>query len=283
LEPRETTERTEGVAGNLEKRRSERLRWDRVAERMPDLSPATSTGYYRRCEVALLRRALDSFAGKRVLKLDLWNEAFNTRILHWIEGQGAEAFGLDVSGVIAARAARNAGAAGRRLHLLQADIRRIPFPGETFDFVYTMGTIEHIEEYRDTLREIRRVLKPGGRAVIGVPHRWNVFLRPLLVAFLEALGKYPYCPEKSFGYGELKRDVEESGLTVLAREGLLLLPGVLRLLDLYLNLNGNPLGRLVPPLLFPFEYLETNRPALRRFGYLTAVLAEKPSGPAVKG
>jgi len=265
-----------------EMRRDERRRWDRLAERMPDLSPAASTGYYRRSEIALLRRAMGSFAGKRVLKLDLWNDAFNTRILHWMEDQGAEVYGLDVSGVIAGRSARNARREGRRLHLLQADIREIPFPAECFDFVYTMGTIEHIEEYRDSIREIHRVLKPGGRAVIGVPHRWNIFLRPVLVAFLEAIGRYPYCPEKSFGYGELKRDVEGCGLRVEAREGLLLLPGILRLLDLYLCLNGNTLRRLVPPLLAPFEYLETSWPVLRRFGYLTAVLAEKPSGLSVK-
>jgi len=243
---------------------------------MPDLYPAASTAYYRRCEIALLQRSVGTFAGKRVLKLDLWNEAFNTRILPWMEDQGAEVFGLDISGVIVTRAARNAGEERRRPHLLQADIRRIPFPGETFDFVYTMGTIEHIGEYRESLREIRRVLKPGGRAVIGVPHKWNLFLRPLLVALLEVLGKYPYAPEKSFSYGELQRDVERCGLRVVAREGLLVLPGVLRLLDLYLHLHGNPLSRLVPPLLLPFEHLETRWPRTRRFGYLTVAVAAKP-------
>jgi SAM-dependent methyltransferase len=271
---------TESAEGR-ENRRAERLHWDRLAERMPDLYPAASTAYYRRCEIALLRRAAGTFAGKRVLKLDLWNEAFNTRILPWIEDQGAEVFGLDISGVIVSRAARNTREKGRRPRLLQADIRRIPFPEKTFDFVYTMGTIEHIVEYGESLREIRRVLKPGGRAVIGVPHKWNLFLRPLLVALLESLGKYPYSPEKSFSYGELRRDAEECGLRVVAREGLLVLPGVLRLLDLYLHLHGKPPARLVP-LLRSFEYLETRWPWTRRFGYLTAVVAEKPSRLSVE-
>ena len=47
-------------------------------------------------EIALLSRCLGDLAGRRVLKLDLWNEAFNTRILHWMAAQGAETYGLDV-------------------------------------------------------------------------------------------------------------------------------------------------------------------------------------------
>ena len=49
-----------------------------------------------------------------------------------------------------------------------------------------MGTIEHFDESDAAVREMWRVLKPGGRAVVGVPNRLDPFLRPLLVAAMSA-------------------------------------------------------------------------------------------------
>src|SRR5215213_5618102 len=189
-------------------REQQRRDWDRIAASVSDFHAAPSTQYYRRCEMALLERSVGSLRGKRVLKLDLWNEAFNTRILDWVRSQGAEVVGLDLSRVVAFRARKNAVKNGHAPALLRADIRELPFPEGSFDVVYTMGTIEHIDEYKDALREIHRVLRPGGRAIIGVPHKWDLFLRPLMVWVLDAFGKYLYSPEKSFSAGELRRDVE---------------------------------------------------------------------------
>ena len=64
--------------------------WDRIAASVRDFHAAPSTQYYRRCEIALLERSVGSLRGKRVLKLDLWNEAFNTRIQGRMRSQGAE-------------------------------------------------------------------------------------------------------------------------------------------------------------------------------------------------
>ena len=47
-----------------------------------------------------------------------------------------------------------------------------------------MGTVEHFADTEGALRELFRVLLPGGRAIIGVPNRWDPFLRPLLVVLL---------------------------------------------------------------------------------------------------
>src|ERR1043166_5979629 len=148
-----------------ELRERQRRDWDRIAASVHDFHAAPSTQYYRRCEMALLERPVGSLRGKRVLKLDLWNEAFNTRILDWMREQGAEVVGLDLSRVVAFQARRNARSNGHAPALLRADIRELPFAAGSFDVVYTMGTIEHIDEYREAIREVHRVLKPGGRAV----------------------------------------------------------------------------------------------------------------------
>ena len=269
------------VASHRQRQRSD---WDRIAASVGDLTGAPSTGYYRRCEIALLRRCLGDLAGKRVLKLDLWNEAFNTRILHWMAEQGAEVYGLDLSNVVAHQARRNRGEIERPLHLMRADIRDLPFADGSFDAVYTMGTIEHIDEYVRAIDEVRRVLKPGGRAIIGVPHKWNLFLRPLLVWALDLFGKYAYAPEKSFGAGELRRDIESTGLEVGERTGILSIPGLLRIADVFCWTRGIGLWRLSPVALWPFELLETRFRWPGRFGYLMAMVATRPAdGAAAPG
>lgn len=253
----------------------QRERWDGAARTMPDIFHTPSTQYYRRREIALLQRSFGPLKGKRVLKLDLWNEAVNTRILHWMKSQGAEAFGLDFSQVVTSRALQNSGETEGPLHLVQSDIRNIPFESNSFDFVYTMGTIEHIDEYQDAVDEVHRVLRVGGKTIIGVPHKWNIFLRPLLVKALDLFGKYPYSPEKSFSYGELRRVVEKCGLRVRHRTGIMAFPGILRMAELFLYKRKIPLYRLARPLLWPFDRLESRWEWPGLFGYLIALVAEK--------
>lgn len=255
--------------------RKVRDRWDALGRSMPDLFPASSTQYYRRCEMALIRRSVGSLQRKKVLKLDLWNEAVNTRILQWMRSQGAEAFGMDISHVTTSRALRAFQQAGGPAYLVQADIRHIPFESDAFDFVYTMGTIEHIDRYQEAVQEVWRVLKVGGKAIIGVPHKWNIFLRPLLVRALDLFDKYPYSPEKSFSAGELRRVVEHSGLRVLRRTGILTIPGIIRMADLFFYRRNIPLHRLTPFFVWPFEYLETRWEWPGVLGYLIALVAEK--------
>lgn len=264
------------VAGATSLRARQRLAWERVAAQVGDLRGAPSTEYYRRCEIALIGRCLGDLAGKRVLKLDLWNEAFNTRILHWMCDQGAEVYGLDLSRVVAHRARRNTRLAGQPVRLAGADIRELPFPADSFDAVYTMGTIEHIDEYGQAIAEVRRVLRPGGKTIIGVPHKWNVFLRPALVWLLERFGKYAYAPEKSFSGPELRRAIEQTGLVVGERTGILAIPGILRMADLFCYTRGISLYRLSPLLLWAFQRLETRYRWPGAFGYLLAMVAEKP-------
>jgi SAM-dependent methyltransferase len=260
---------------NFDQVKRQRQQWDDLARTMPDILPAASTQYYRQREIALIQHHFGSLRGKKILKLDLWNEAVNTRILNWMDDQGADTYGLDISHITASRARHNSLSTNGRLRILQSDIRFLPFANNSFDFVYTMGTIEHVEEYEIVLQEIRRVLKIRGRTIIGVPHKWDIFLRPLLVKVLDLLGKYLYAPEKSMGASELKRIVERSDLRVRCRTGLLLMPGFVRLADLYFYTRGIPLHKFIPLLLWPFEQLERRWEWTRKLGYLLVVVADK--------
>jgi ubiquinone/menaquinone biosynthesis C-methylase UbiE len=62
--------------------------------------------------------------------------------------------------------------------VLQMDAERMSFPDASFDFVWSWGVIHHSADTSAVLREIARVLRPGGRAVTMVYHRnfWNYYV-----------------------------------------------------------------------------------------------------------
>jgi SAM-dependent methyltransferase len=58
----------------------------------------------------------------------------------------------------------------RALRMLAADLRRLPFPDESFDYICSNGAVEHdIEGPEAALRELHRVLRASGRLMCSVP------------------------------------------------------------------------------------------------------------------
>lgn len=251
--------------------------WADVGENFPDLAGAASTRYYARNERRLFAEHFPPLAGLRVLKTDLWDEARNTRILVWAAARGARAFGVDISPPVVAQA--RAAFDRDPLHAAVADVRDLPFGDESFDAVYSMGTIEHFHDSERALAEMVRVLRPGGRAIIGVPNRHDPFLRPLLAAALQALGLYSYGYEKSYSRRALRAMLERAGLAVTAETAILFIPGWLRMLDLACHAWCRPLAALTGALVRPFAFLDRHLPAVRRHGYLLATVAVKPGEP----
>ncbi len=49
----------------------------------------------------------------------------------------------------------------------QGDARDLPFPAATFDAAFLVATLGEIPDRDQALRELHRVLKPGGRLVVG--------------------------------------------------------------------------------------------------------------------
>ena len=162
--------------------------WHDVGQDFPILTGAPSTTFYLENEQRLLTETLGPLAGLTMLKTDLWDEAKNTRILQWAVDQGAKAFAIDISEPIARQARAAFGT--RVLRPAISDVRRLPFGDESFDAVYSMGTVEHFVETEASVAELARILKPGGRLILGVPNRHDPFLRPLMVTVLYSLGLY---------------------------------------------------------------------------------------------
>jgi 2-polyprenyl-3-methyl-5-hydroxy-6-metoxy-1,4-benzoquinol methylase len=51
------------------------------------------------------------------------------------------------------------------------DATRLPFADDSFDAITSMETIEHLEQYRDFLRECKRVLKKRGVLICSTPNK----------------------------------------------------------------------------------------------------------------
>ena len=52
---------------------------------------------------------------------------------------------------------------------VKMDIHHMPFAGNTFDAVLCNHVLEHVQDDIQAMREIKRVLKPGGWAILQIP------------------------------------------------------------------------------------------------------------------
>ena len=55
---------------------------------------------------------------------------------------------------------------------LKGSAYNIPFPDNFFDLVVCSEVLEHLHEYNDAVKEMHRVLKPGGKLYASVPASW---------------------------------------------------------------------------------------------------------------
>jgi SAM-dependent methyltransferase len=60
-------------------------------------------------------------------------------------------------------------------HALVAAAEYLPYPANTFDTILSHEVLEHVGDDREAVREMVRVLVPGGRIVIFLPNRWYPF------------------------------------------------------------------------------------------------------------
>ncbi|MGU3539181.1 class I SAM-dependent methyltransferase [Methylobacterium sp. A54F] len=100
-----------------------------------------------------------------------------------LEAEGYESYGIDLPGLTPRWTA--AGRRRDRFFLVDPDAFELPFVDGAIDFAFTFGAIEHVGTTdghadrrpdwhavrRQWLREIYRVLAPGGRMLIGGPNR----------------------------------------------------------------------------------------------------------------
>ena len=132
-----------------------------------------------------------------------------------------ELYGVDFSAEMLKLARKYSQKFGFSVTLVAADIRRLPFPDETFDWAIAVATYHHInnrEERLGSLRELWRVLRPGGEAFITVWNRWQPrfwFSRKEALIPWRTRDKILYRYYYLFTYPEIQRLVKEAGFEIL--------------------------------------------------------------------
>jgi ubiquinone/menaquinone biosynthesis C-methylase UbiE len=113
----------------------------------------------------------ERFAGQHVLEIGIGQ---GTDMMQFAQA-GAICHGVDITENHLKLTARNATLRGIEVDLREADATRLPFEDNSMDCVYSFGVLHHIPEISQVMREIHRVLKPGGKVMIALYHKWSAF------------------------------------------------------------------------------------------------------------
>lgn len=155
----EIERRKRGEKTNINTPEMQDLRWKSYGKSRKQLMPAMIEMYDYICDRVSGGRFLDVGAGEGEL---IWKLASNNKC--------DEYYGVDISQV---RIDWN----NEKLQTLKYDnvyfmfsyARDLIFGDNSFDFVATTATLEHVTHPKKAISEIMRVLKPGGKAFFGIP------------------------------------------------------------------------------------------------------------------
>jgi SAM-dependent methyltransferase len=84
---------------------------------------------------------------------------------------GADYTGIDLTEASIELARKRFELSGLQGEFRVADAEQLDFADGTFDLVYSHGVLHHTPDIEAAVREIHRVLKPGGRAIVMLYHR----------------------------------------------------------------------------------------------------------------
>lgn len=142
------------------------------------------------------RRAGDP-RGKRVLEI-----GFGSGLQAVVFAKaGAEMHGLEVNQVLHEIAEENTAAYGVTINLKTYDGVHIPYPDDSFDFIYSLSVLEHVSNLPALMKEAARVLRPGGRFYISFPNRFALKETHTGVWFVSYLPRFLARPVLKFATG----------------------------------------------------------------------------------
>jgi ubiquinone/menaquinone biosynthesis C-methylase UbiE len=118
-------------------------------------------------------REMASFAeaaGKRVLEIGC---GLGTDGAQFAQA-GAEYVGMDLSAASVTLASANLRLRNLPAGWLVSDAESLPFADNTFDLVYSNGVLHHTPDLPAAVAEVRRILRPNGRAIVMMYHKTSL-------------------------------------------------------------------------------------------------------------
>jgi 2-polyprenyl-3-methyl-5-hydroxy-6-metoxy-1,4-benzoquinol methylase len=120
---------------------------------------------------------LDALAGKRVLEIGC-GMGFHTETM---VRAGAQVTAIDLTDRAVEMTRRRLALRGLEADVRVADAEHMPFPDQSFDFVWSWGVIHHSARTGRIARHIARVLAPDGEARVMVYNRDGMAARMALL------------------------------------------------------------------------------------------------------
>jgi SAM-dependent methyltransferase len=114
-----------------------------------------------------LREILDAQPGERVLEVGPGTGYYTLDVAEWVKPEGQVDI-LDLQQEMLDHTMRRAGERGlANVTPTQSDATAMPYEDGTFDAAFLVTVLGEIPDQDAALRELTRVLKPGGRLVVG--------------------------------------------------------------------------------------------------------------------
>ena len=174
----------------------------------------------------LLTRWLPDREIESLLKTDLFDEAVSDGLSSLLNSLAKRVFYIDTSFEVHQRAKRR----HPNLQTIRTDVRCLPFSHGSFDGIISNSTLDHFKSHDEiliSLRELYRVLRPGGQLILTLDNLANpiVLLRNgLPFRLLYRLKIIPYYVGVTLGPYRLQHFLKEAGFKVLEVDAIMHCP-----------------------------------------------------------
>jgi 2-polyprenyl-3-methyl-5-hydroxy-6-metoxy-1,4-benzoquinol methylase len=166
-----------------------------------------------RLEQQLLFELAGSVTGKTLLDVGCGDGALASEFAR----NGAIVTGLDADPAMIAAARRRTEIEAAQLHLVEGQAERLAFNDAAFDLVLAVTVLCFVRDAGRAVVEMARVLKPGGRLVIGELGRWSLWAGYRRIRGW--LGHPTWCAARFRTASELSGLVSTAGLDVAEIRG----------------------------------------------------------------
>ncbi len=222
--------------------------------RASSLGTITETLEYR-----LLFRLIGDVRGLAVLDVGCGDGTLG--LACWQRG-AARVAGCDADLRMVARAAERAATAAARFDVVAARAEALPFGSDSFDAVSIVTVLAFVPEPHVAMREMVRVLRPGGHLVIGDLGRWSIWAARRRIRGW--LGSATWRAARFRSAGDLRALARGAGLHVEHVSGAIYFPPL------------TALARLMAPTDVAFGEITTAGAAF------IALVARKPDSPTAE-
>lgn len=172
--------------------------------------------------------------------------------------------------------------------IIQGDLQRLNYANDEWDYAMLNEVLEHVADEAKVLREIHRILKPGGLLFVFSPNRWfpfethgvslkitgrRTYLLPFVTYLPVKLGEHFYDSwAKNYWPGQLAKMLEGAGFAILERN---------YIWPTFENLSGKQprIFKLLQPVLRFTANTAEKTVFIRRFGVSQVFVCRKiPAG-----